>query len=308
MKVYRRLEEFTPLTHAVVTQGTFDGVHLGHQKILNHLKNLAAEKQAETVLLTFFPHPRLVINPDDESLKLLETFEEKIQHLENIGIDHLLIIPFTKALSGYSAERFIQEILVDRIGTKTLVVGYDHRFGHNREGNFELLATQGALLGFTVQEIPAQDLDEVTISSTKIRKALLAGDLRTANQYLGYHYKLNGEVKEGYKQGRQLGFPTANLFIADPFKLIPADGVYAVRVKVGHQSYPAMANIGMQPTFASRKHNIEAHLFNFNQNLYGQHIEIEFVDKIRDELRFSDTEALRKQLEMDKFEALNLLQ
>lgn len=307
MKVYRSLEEFTPLENAIVTQGTFDGVHLGHQKILRQLKNLAEIENGETVLLTFFPHPRMVLQPEDNGLKLLETIDEKIAHLEQLGIDHLLILPFTKSFSRLSAEEFVQNILIEGIGTKLMVVGYDHRFGKNREGSFPELSKLSVVYGFRVEEISAEDIDAVTISSTKIRQALMAGDLATANMYLGYPYRAQGKVVHGHKKGAGIGFPTANIHVEASYKLIPGDGVYAVEVLVKGQNYKGMVNIGAQPTFSERAHAFEAHLFKFSEIIYGEDIEVVFHYRLRDEMRFESVEALRAQLEKDKFEALKLL-
>jgi len=307
MKVYRSLEEFTPLENAIVTQGTFDGVHLGHQKILRQLKNLAEIEGGETVLLTFFPHPRMVLQPEDNGLKLLETIDEKIEHLEQIGIDHLLILPFTKAFSRLSAEEFVQTVLVQGIGTKVMVVGYDHRFGKNREGSFHELNKLSSVYNFRVEEITAEDIEAVTISSTKIRQALVTGDLAAANTFLGYPYRAQGKVIHGHKKGAGLGFPTANIQVGASYKLIPGDGVYAVEALVHGTRFQGMANIGSQPTFTKRTHAFEVHLFDFSKEIYGENIEVVFHYRLRDELRFESVDALRVQLDKDKMEALELL-
>lgn len=306
MKVYRSLEEFTPLHHAVVTQGTFDGVHLGHQKILNQLKAWAEQEDGETVLLTFFPHPRMVLQPEDNSLKLLETIDEKIQHLEEIGIDHLLILPFTKEFSRLTAEEFVRDVLVEGIGTKLMVVGYDHRFGKNREGSFQELKELAPVYDFRVEEISAEDIDAVTISSTKIRMALKNGDLDAANAFLGYDYRANGIVVHGHRKGHGLGFPTANIQV-DRYKLVPGDGVYAVQVKWNGKMLKGMTNIGSQPTFSDRAHAFEVHIFDFNEEIYNQQIEVIFHARLRSEKRFESVDALRSQLENDKFAALEVL-
>lgn len=307
MKVYRSIEEFKKLPNAIVTQGTFDGVHLGHRKILRNLCQLAQKVGGETVLLTFYPHPRLVLQPDDNRLKLLETIEEKSAHLESLGIDHLLILPFTKEFSRMSAEEFVRDILVEGIGTQLMVVGYDHRFGKNREGSFPELSRLAHEYGFEVMEIAAEDIDEVTISSTKIREALLNGDLNTANAFLGYPYVVKGTVIHGHKQGRNLGFPTANIQVDDPYKLIPCDGVYAVEVELNGRKFKGMANIGSQPTFGIRKHAFEVHVFNFSESIYDQTLAVLFHHRLRDEMRFNSPEELKTQLEKDKFAALQNL-
>lgn len=307
MKVYHSLEEFTPLENAIVTQGTFDGVHLGHQKILHQLIDLAKIEEGETVLLTFFPHPRMVLQPEDNGLLLLETIEEKIIHLEKIGIDHLLILPFTKAFSRNTAEEFVRNVLVEGIGTKLMVVGYDHRFGKNREGSFQELQELSGIYNFSVVEISAQDIDEVIVSSTKIRNALMAGELEMANAFLGYPYQVNGTIVPGNQKGKSLGFPTANIEVNASYKLVPADGVYAVEVILNNVRYKGMANIGSQPTFEERKHAFEVHIFNFSQEVYGEWIAVVFHHRLRSELRFDSLDALRSQLEKDKFAALDRL-
>lgn len=307
MKVYRSLSEFSPLKNAVVTQGTFDGVHLGHQKILKNLRALADQKNGETVLITFFPHPRLVIQPDDQSLKLLQTPDEKISVLSKSGIDHLLIVPFTEEFSNYSALQFVREILVEKIGVKTLVVGYDHRFGKNREGSIETLKELAPTFEFEVHEIPAHDINEVAVSSTKIRNALNSGKIKEANQYLGYPYALSGIVSKGHSMGEKIGFKTANIQVPENFKLIPDDGVYAVFAYVKGVKYKGMANIGNQPTFNNRNHAIEVHLFEFDESIYNQGVKVELIGKIRTEKKFNNIEELQKQLASDKITALELL-
>lgn len=307
MKIYRSLEEFVPVNNAVVTQGTFDGVHLGHQQILRRLRQKATEIGGETVLLTFFPHPRMVLQPDDNTLRLLETVEEKIRHLEKEGIDHLLILPFTREFSRQSSEEFVRDVLINRIGTKVLVIGHDHRFGKNREGSFDNLRELAPLFDFTVEEIPAEDIDAVTISSTKIRNALAMGDVTTAAAFLGYNYQVTGTVEHGNEKGRELGFPTANIKPGEWYKLVPGDGVYAVRFHVDGKTFSGMGNIGKQPTFENRHHAIEVHIFDFSETIYNKEVTVEFVQRLRGEQKFSGIEALVKQLENDKFAALSLL-
>ncbi|HHL52503.1 MAG TPA: bifunctional riboflavin kinase/FAD synthetase, partial [Flammeovirgaceae bacterium] len=292
MKVYEGIAGFVPKGNAIVTSGTFDGVHIGHQKILNTLQDIAAATGGETVLITYWPHPRLVLNPEAH-IKLLTTFDEKSRVLEGFGLDHLIKIPFTKEFARTSSLDFIRNILVNGIGTHTLVIGYDHRFGHNREGNFESLKANAANYGFRVEEIPRQDVDNVGVSSTKIRKALWQGDIRTANAFLGWEYCLNGTVVPGAQRGRQIGFPTANIQINDPLKLIPADGVYAVRVILDNKLYRGMLNIGNRPTVDGAQHAIEVHILDFDGNLYDRPIRIKMVARIRPEKRFADMNELR---------------
>lgn len=307
MKIYEGLDAFPRLNYAVVTSGTFDGVHLGHQKIIARLKETAARHKGETVLLTYWPHPRFVLNPDNKDLQLLSTFEEKAALLETYGIDHLVKIPFTKEFSKLSSEEFIRQILIDKIHTQKLVIGYDHRFGRNREGGFEHLKANAAQYGFEVEEIPRQDIDEVGISSTKIRKALTKGEIQNANRLLNHPYSIEGEVVNGEQLGRKMGFPTANIAIREKYKLIPADGVYAVKVDRNGQQLNGMLNIGNRPTFNGQSKTIEVHIFDFDQQIYGEKLRISFVGQIRKEKKFSDLEELKKQLKKDEEIARNML-
>lgn len=289
----------------ILTTGTFDGVHIGHRHIINRIKQLTDEVGGETVMLTFEPHPRMVLFPEDHGLKLLNTPQEKSEQLAKAGIEHLVIQPFTREFSRKSAMEYVRELLVEGITPFRIVVGYDHHFGKNREGDFALLQEYGEMLGFGVEEIPAQMIDEVNVSSTKIRNALADGDLATANSYLGYNYPLTGIVIEGDKLGRTIGFPTANMHIPDPNKLIPAEGVYAVKVKVDDQWYQAMLNIGRRPTVADKGElRIEVHLLNVEMNLYGKEIKIEMLDWVRGEKKFNGLEELTKQLELDRKEVI----
>jgi riboflavin kinase/FMN adenylyltransferase len=308
MKIYHGLEDFVRLTYAVVTSGTFDGVHVGHSKILSRLQEIAAKKNGETVVITFWPHPRLVLHPEDKSLKLLNTFEEKADLLKAQGIHHLVRIPFTKEFSQLSSEKFITQILVETIGTKTLVIGHDHHFGKNREGSFEQLKLNGPKYGFEVEEIPRQDVDHVGVSSTKIRKALEVGDIETATHFLGHPYSITGRVVMGDKLGRSLGFPTANIEIDTSYKLIPADGIYAVTVQYSHEHFKGMLYIGKRPTVDGIKRNIEVNLFDFDRDIYGESITIFFYNLLRSDIKFNDLEELKKQLYLDKVEALKILE
>lgn len=308
MRVYRSLDELPAIHNAIVTQGTFDGVHSAHRVIINRVKELAKQHGGETVLMTFDPHPRLVLSPENHGLKLLQTLDEKIIALEKEGIDHLVVIPFTKEFSELSSLEFIRDILVARLQTKILVIGYDHRFGKNREGAFEHLKSSSSLYGFEVEEIPEQDVDEVAISSTRIRKALEAGDVVSASKYLGTFYSITGEVMQGKQLGRTIGYPTANIRMNDPNKLIPADGVYAVKVVFNNQRYGGMLNAGYRPTVDGKTHSIEVHIFDFSGDLYNQKIVISYVDKLREEMKFNGLEELKNQLEKDKLHAIAVLQ
>lgn len=307
MKIYEGLEGFEPVSNAVVTSGTFDGVHLGHQKILKRIREIARSIQGETVLITFWPHPRLVLHPHNHQLRLLSTFEEKANLLRQLGIDHLVTIPFTQEFSQMSSKEFIQQILIDRIHTRKLVIGYDHRFGKNREGSFEYLQQHSQEFGFELEEISREDVEEIGVSSTKIRKALESGDIRTANLYLGRPYELNGLVVKGQQIGRSIGFPTANIHVPNDYKLIPKDGVYAVEAKVEDQLYKAMLNIGNRPTVDGTKKTVETHLFDFQGDLYNKLITVYFRDFIREEQKFDGLEALKKQLIEDQKTAKSVL-
>jgi riboflavin kinase/FMN adenylyltransferase len=308
MKIYHGIEDFVRLNRAVVTSGTFDGVHLGHQKILSRLREVAQKENGETVVLTFWPHPRLVLHPEDTSLKLLNTFDEKADLLREQGIEHLIRIAFTKEFSQLTSEEFIFKILVQTIGTKKLVIGYDHHFGKNREGSFEQLKLDGPKYGFQVEEIPRQDVDHIVVSSTRIRKALEEGDIETANHFLGSPYRITGRVVIGDRLGRVLGYPTANIEIENKNKLIPADGIYAVTILHEHQSYNGMLYIGIRPTINGSKRNIEVNIFDFNQDIYGESLTVAFHHRIRGDEKFNDLEALKNQLHLDKQDALQLLE
>lgn len=308
MRVYRSLDELPPIKHAIVTQGTFDGVHAAHRVIINRVKELAKQHGGETVVMTFDPHPRMVLFPDEHGLRLLHTLDEKIEALEQEGIDHLIVIPFTKEFSRLTSLQFIRDIIVNKIGTKVLVIGYDHRFGKNREGTFEHLKDFSSLYGFEVEEIPEQDVDEVAVSSTRIRLALEAGDIKTANKYLSKPYSISGMVVKGKQLGRTIGYPTANIVVLDPAKLIPADGVYAVEVFFNNTWYGGMLNAGYRPTVDGKTHSIEVHLFDFSQDLYDRNVTIRYVDKLREEIRFNSLEELKNQLEKDKLHAIAVLQ
>ncbi len=308
MKVYKGIDAYEKVANAVVTTGTFDGVHKGHRSILNRLIETAKKEQGISVLLTFFPHPRMVLQPEND-LKLINTIEEKIDLLEEAGLDVLIIQPFTKAFSRTSSLEFVRDILVNTLGTKKLVIGYDHHFGRNREGSFEHLKEFGPIYGFEVEEIPAQDIEEVNISSTKIRTALEEGNVELANSYLGSQFSLSGEVVHGKKLGRTLGFPTANLWVSESYKLIPATGIYAVYVHFNGQIHKGMLNIGYRPTINERIKDlsIEVHLFDFDEDLYEKEIRIQLVKRIRDEKQFDDLDALKSELAKDQNKAIHFL-
>lgn len=299
MKIYHSIEEFQKISNAVVTTGTFDGVHIGHQKIIDRLRSIANDIDGETVLLTFFPHPRMVLFSDSD-IKLISTKNEKIKLLDAAGIDHLIIHPFSRAFSRLSSVEFVRDVLVNKIGTKRLVIGYNHQFGRNREGTFEHLKEYGPVYGFQVEEISAQDIDEVSVSSTKIRRALEEGQVDIAAEYLTRPFFLSGIVVKGNHLGTKIGFPTANIQVLDSHKIIPANGVYSVLVSAGGKQYKGMLNIGVRPTVDGSEKTIEVHIINFNDDLYGEEIAIEFVSWIRDEQKFNSIDALKEQLQLDK--------
>ncbi len=306
MKIYHSLDAFHPLPNAVVTSGTFDGVHLGHQKILARLREIAHATGGESVVITYWPHPRTVVS-EATGLQLLSTIEEKTELLEQQQVNHLLIIPFTRDFSELTSEQFIRQVLVNKIGTKKLVIGYDHRFGRNREGSFEHLSQNSAVYGFEVEEIPRQDVEHVGVSSSKIRQALLEGNVPIAAEYLGRRYSLSGVVVKGNQLGRTIGYPTANIHTSESYKLIPADGVYAVHVWINEQARGGMMNIGIRPTIHGTHRTAEVNIFDFNDDIYGQEIAVSFVKKIRNEQKFSGIDALKAQLHHDKQTALSLL-
>ena len=300
MRIYEGISNFKRLDYAVVTSGTYDGVHKGHQKILQRMIEVAESEGGETVLISFWPHPRMVLNNDPGFLKLLNTMDEKQELLRNIGINHLILIPFTLEFAQTSSTDFIKNILVDAIGTKKLIIGYNHRFGKNREGSFDNLVKDSAKYGFEVEEIPKHEIDDLGISSTIIRRSLINGDIPTANRYLGHPFSINGLVIHGDKLGKTIGFPTANLQIEEAYKLIPGDGVYAVKVKVKGKEYNGMLNIGNRPTVDGTNRKIEVHILGFDNDIYQEIISIAFVKKIRDEKKFESLDHLKDQLEKDK--------
>ena len=308
MKVIHNIADFQPKGNVVLTQGTFDGVHFGHKKILKHVVLEAKDMGGESVLLTFYPHPRLVLYPDDNELKLLTTIEEKIELVSALGIDYLIIMPFTKELSRLRADEFVRDILVEKLKITKLIIGYDHRFGRNREGGMAEMKHFAETFNFQLEEIAAQDISESIVSSTKIRKALLNGEVHIANQYLETNYTLVGKVEEGLQRGTTIGFPTANVRVNSSYKLIPKNGVYAVWVCIDQIKYAGMLNIGYNPTFEDKKWSIEVHIFDFNKNVYHKEISIEFVAYTREELKFESVDTLINQLREDEKEIRALLE
>lgn len=308
MKVFQGLENGFSALHPVVTIGTFDGVHLGHQKILQKINKEAEKVGGESVLFTFHPHPRIVLNPENHNLKLLQTQEEKIEKLARIGLQNLIIYPFTTEFSNLTALEFVRDILVKKIKVKTLVIGYDHQFGKNREGGIEFLQSVSEEYGFSIIEIPVQEINDVDVSSTKIRNALLEGNIALANSFLTDSFEITGKVIEGEALGRKLGFPTANLDLETELKLIPRNGVYAVEVylKDGRQKQGIM-NIGSRPTIhVNGQLSLEVYLLDFNEDLYGQTLRVQFLENIRKERTFANTDELIEQIKKDEKHARSI--
>ncbi|MEM6397151.1 MAG: bifunctional riboflavin kinase/FAD synthetase [Bacteroidota bacterium] len=309
MKVHFSLDDIPKITRPVITIGSFDGLHRGHQQLLERIVKLADSHQGESMLVTFDPHPRHVLQPESDEPKLLTTTAEKVEILGRLSIDHILITPFTERFSQQSAEAYIRDFLVERIKPFRIVIGYDHRFGHGREGDLELLRHLGPIYNYEVIEIEAQEVDDITISSTKIRNALLNGDLALANQMLDYEYVLTGRVVAGRQLGREIGYPTANLDLGNAYKLVPADGIYAARVSRGSERYEGMLYIGNRPSIDEHlKRTIELNIFNFDQNIYGEELSVELVSYLRSDKQLPTLEALQAQLSEDKKSALTALE
>lgn len=300
VKIYTGFSGLKNLNNPIVTIGTFDGVHLGHRSIITRLKELASKVGGETVLLTFYPHPRMVLHPDDQGIRLLNTPEEKATLLEKAGIQHLVIFPFSIEFSRISAFEYVRDLLVNGIGAHTVVVGYDHRFGRNREGDHNTLVELADTFNFQVEEIPAQEIDHINVSSTKIRQALNEGRVKDAEKYLGYRYQLTGKVVKGDGNGRKFGYPTANIEVNYPFKLIPAYGVYAVHVLIDNTIYNGALSIGVRPTIhENAAPTVEVFIMDFEKDIYGQNITLEFVDYLREEKKFGSVDEMLTQIAKD---------
>lgn len=318
MRVHRELAGSLPeFTKAVVTIGTFDGVHQGHRKIIAQMKEEAAKIGGETVIITFHPHPRKIVSSVPGDVKLLTTLSEKIRLLEAAGVDHLVVVPFDHRFSNQTAEEYVKDFLYHYFKPHTVIIGYDHRFGKGREGDYQLLKTYGHTLGFEVKEISEQLVNEIVISSTRIRQAISANDTDTANRFLGYPYFFEGVVIEGNKLGRTIGFPTANLHISSEEKLIPGNGVYAVMVNVSSEwlvgsevssiSYKGMMNIGLRPTVDGKKRVIEVNIFDFSEDIYGKTLQVHVHHYLRGEVKFNGLEELKSQLQKDQLSAAAVL-
>lgn len=307
MKIYNHIDEFRDVKNPIVTIGTFDGVHLGHQKIFELMKINAEKYDGETVVITFYPHPRLVLHSDSKDLKFINTQKRKVELLKLAGVDHLIIINFTREFSRLNSATFIKEYLVDKINTKKLIIGYDHHFGKNRLGDFSTLYDLGHKHGFEVEKLAAQHVENIAISSTKIRRALNEGKIKIANALLGYDYSITGTVVRGQKIGRTIGFPTANIELEDEYKLVTANGVYACKVAYEGKIYKGMGNIGLRPTVMHSELTIEVNIFDFDKEIYDESITIYFIDRIRDEIKFDNLAGLRNQLQLDKITVLGIL-
>ena len=301
MNIYNDFSSISAIKNPVLTIGTFDGVHIGHKKIIDQLNEEATKIGGESVLFTFFPHPRMVIFPESHGLKLIQTQEEKLEKLKEMGLQNVIVFPFTFEFSRLTALEFVRDMLVNQLHVKKLVIGYDHQFGKNREGSIHFLRDVAETYEFEVIEIPAQDIAAVHVSSTKIREALLSGDIEKANDYLGAPFELIGNVVKGKQLGRTIGFPTANLKLANELKIIPQNGVYAVKVFYQENCFKGMMNIGIRPTIESENDTtIEVHIFDFDQTIYGESLRVELSKKTRDEQKFNGIEALKNQLKLDE--------
>ncbi len=307
MNTFYNIEDFKKVPNAVVTIGTFDGVHRGHQEILRNMVNRAKEIGGESVVVTFYPHPRQVLS-HDSGIRFISTQEEKIAHLEALGIDNLIIIKFTKEFAAIPSEDFIKDYLVKNIQPAVLIIGYDHHFGKGRTGDFGMLYELGSQYHFKVEKIQEQDVDNVAVSSTKIRHYLENGDIKHANMLLGYEYSYIGKVVHGQQVGHKMGYPTANIEVAEEFQLIEKQGVYATFAEIDGKSYPAMTYIGKRPTMEdNRPQSIETHIISFDGTLYDKEIKIRFVDFVRDDKKFDNFEALKRQIGIDEQQIINIL-
>jgi riboflavin kinase/FMN adenylyltransferase len=300
MNLYREISDIKKTLNAVVTVGSFDGLHIGHFKILEEVKKVVVELKGSSFVITFEPHPRFVLTKDS-GLKILTSLPEKIKILEEAGIENLVVIKFTKEFSQLTSDEFIRQIIVDKIGAAHMVIGHDHKFGKDRLGNVQKLSEVGRLYNFSVTDVPPENMDDGIISSTKIRNALTEGDLVNANKFLGRNYSLEGIVVVGMQRGRTLGFPTANIQPDDPNKVIPKNGIYVVKCELEGEVFPGVMNIGIRPTFENKNEQVlEVHLLNFNRDIYGKNLRVEFIKRLRDEKKFGSKEDLIKQMQIDK--------
>ncbi|NUY80345.1 bifunctional riboflavin kinase/FAD synthetase [Flavobacterium sp. MAH-1] len=299
MKIVHSIEDFVPVGKTILTLGTFDGVHIGHRKIIARLLQTSEEQKCESVILTFFPHPRMVLQSDSE-IKLLNTMPEKAELLEQAGLENLVIHPFDKAFSRLTAEEFVKTVLVDRFNICKIIIGHDHRFGRNRTATIDDLVEYGHIYGFGVEQLSAEEIDEVSVSSTKIREALLNGNMALANQYLGYDYFLTATVVKGKQLGRTIGFPTANLDVSEPYKLIPKQGVYVVESIIDGKHFKGMMNIGTNPTVGGQDLSVEVNFLDFDGDLYGKELKVSILHRLRNEEKFASIEILKQELAKDR--------
>jgi riboflavin kinase/FMN adenylyltransferase len=301
VKIFQDFSSIDHIPNPVLTIGTFDGVHIGHQKIIKQLNDEAHKIGGQSVLFTFYPHPRMVLYPESHGLKLIQTQEEKLKKLKKMGLENIIVFPFTFEFSRLTALEFVRDFLVNQLHVKKLVIGYDHQFGKNREGSIDFLKDVAETYDFEVIEIPAQDIDEVNVSSTKIREALINGNIELANEYLGEPFELSGKIIHGNALGRTIGFPTANIQIDSDLKLIPGNGVYAVKVLMQNEVFKGMMNIGNRPTLNGVNDlTLEVHLFDFNKDVYGEDLTVQFLSKTRDEQKFNGVNELKEQLKKDE--------
>ena len=306
MQIHKGVAAFEKLPNAIVTTGTFDGLHVGHKQILNKLIELGNQSGLATVVVTFFPHPRIVLFPDQE-LKLINNIDENIKLFKNSGIDHLIIQPFDKQFSRITSLDYIRDILIQKIGLTELVIGHNHHFGRNREGSVNNLEEFADLYDFKIHEVNSYKMKDKEVSSTKIRNAIFNGDIKLANHYLGYNFQFSGLVVKGKGVGHTIGFPTANMKIENKNKIIPLKGVYSVLVYHNQEQFQGMLNIGTNPTFSNKTVSIEVNIFDFNKQIYDEYLTVEFIDRIRNEKKFQNIDQLKKQLSEDKIFALNTL-
>ena len=306
MKIINNLSNYKSNKKSFVTIGTFDGVHIGHQKVIKNLVKSATKNNATSVLLTFFPHPRMVLHKTTD-IKLINTIDERIELLEKTGLEVLVVHEFTKEFSNQTALNFVKSVLVDKLNITQLIIGYDHQFGQNREGDFEHLKNYGKSLNFKVQEISQLDVDNSAVSSTIIRKAIKNSEIEKVNNYLGYNYMITGKVVKGKNLGEKIGFPTANLQLKESYKLLPKTGAYVVKSKLQNKTVFGMMNIGFRPTVSGKYQTIEIHFFDFNNNLYGETIQVDILAFLRDEQKFDSVESLTNQLKLDKQKSLDII-
>ena len=306
MKIFHSINDFRSTKKTIITLGTYDGVHIGHKKILERVLQNTNDEQYESLVLTFFPHPRMVLQGDSD-IKLLNTINEKIDLLQEIGIENLVIHPFDETFSRLTAEEFVKTILVDQLNIQKIIIGYDHRFGRNRTANIDDLINYGEQYGFEVEQISVQEINEISVSSTKIRQALIEGNMALANDYLGYDYFITGTVIQGKQLGRTINFPTANLAIQENYKLIPQNGVYIVKSSIDNKLVYGMMNIGFNPTVNGQNRSIEVHYFDFDADLYSKEIRVSILHRIRSEQKFPTFDLLKAQLEKDKQVAISYL-